>query len=561
MKYKTVSHEYETIRLTWPNWLPQKCPFCDSPIQHLYADNGKKIHTLDGIIYQITNYYSCTSSVCPSNQKPFNPHMRFDYGSREYGADIFRFIAEEFLLFEASIKGIHKKLTHKYNIKISERTVARICDDILNLKAYRIDENTKAMFQEYPQILLGFDGQDPGKDGKALWLFMDLLTGRVLHTVILDGIDYSKLHGIIEEVLENYNASVIGFVSDKQNTIVKCCNTFYPDIPHQYCQFHFLNNAWNQMECLDSNLFLPIKKTLSKLYIHVADPTVKVFFEGKGKFPVKEVFAGMDQDFQIMIKARNKKFRHLRGVWIYETLQKSCKEMKKYLKQMDPEFRFTKIFSKTIRKINEVLKQSKTLYTEVKHLATSFEEIRGNFEDPTCQWLSQQVTLDDIYRELWGQAVSKGLPSDLVDLRAFLPSKSRSYVEILGEWCRLWESYRPGLFQYQNFPKPIKTNNGCENAFSQEKQKLIRRVAKMKVGHLIGTRGESYLRLSHCTQEELESDIVQEYSQAIIYNLQIQQQQKISAITQYWRRKDKDYRGFTGDVIDFFPFYLEEVES
>jgi hypothetical protein len=560
MKYPTESEDYETHRLTWPTWLPHKCPFCNSAIQHLYADNGKKVHTLDGIIYQIINYYKCTNPQCISLQKPFNPHMRFDYGAREYGADVFRFIAEEFLLYDASISGIFKKLSKKYEVKISERTVARICDDILNLKAYQIDETTKTIIQKNSYILLAFDGQDPGKDGKALWLFMDALTGRVLHTVLLDCIDYTKLYGIIETILEKYNASLIGFVSDKQNTITKCCKTYYPEIPHQYCQYHFLSNTWNHLECLDSNIFLPIKKVLSKLYIHRASLTSKVYFEGRGEFTVREVFADMDRDFQVMIKARNKKFKYLRGLWLYGTLRNTCTDMKAYLERMDPTYRFTRIFSKTVTDIEKILKQTKIRYFEVQQLATTFEAIRVNLEDPTRVWIAQQVSLDDIYGELWVQAVSKGINDDFSKLRSFLPSKSRVFVEIMGEWCRLWESYRPGLFMYRYFLKPIRTNNGCESAFGQEKQKLIRRAAKMKVGHLIGTRGEAYLRITHCNNEELESDIVQEYSEAIIKELRNQQQNRISEITQYWHKKDKIYRGFEGVVIKFYPFYPVEVK-
>lgn len=560
MKYKTQSEDYETRRIKWPKWLPQKCPFCGAKIQHLYADNGKKVHTLNGIIYQIITYYECTNIQCISLQKPFNPNMRFDYGSREYGADVFRFIAEEFLLYDTPIKNIYKKLVKKYHLKISDRTVARICDDILNLKSYQIDENTKAILQEHPFVLLGFDGQDPGKDGKALWLFMDVLTGRVLHTVILDFVDFNKLHDIIDQILAKYNISVIGFVSDKQNTIVKCCNTFYPNIPHQFCQYHFLRNTWNHLECLDSTIFLPLKKTLNGLRIHTRSQSVKIHFENKGKFSVREVFAGMDRDFQVMTKARNKTFKHLRGLWLYETLQSTCKEMRKHEAEMNPQFRFSKIFSKTLVAITAALEKLSHAYSEVTQLNCKFTNIRKEFEDPTRQWLDQQISLDTIYKDIWLLAVSVGNDPDLSKLRSFLPSKSRRYAEILGEWCRLWESYRPGLFQYRYFPKPIKTNNGCENGFSQEKQKLIRRAGKMKVGHLIGTRGEAYLRITHCSQEELESDIVQEYSQVIIRLLQTQQQQKITEITQYWRKKDRKYRGFQKDIINFYPLYLTEEE-
>ncbi len=76
------------------------------------------------------------------------------------------------------------------------------------------------------------------------------------------------------------------------------------------------------------------------------------------------------------------------------------------------------------------------------------------------------------------------------------------------EWCRLWGSYLPGLFQYYNFPVVVKTNNSLEQGFSTQKQVLFNRVAKANIIHMIATRGEDYLRLKHCDPEELESDIV-----------------------------------------------------
>lgn len=446
MKYKTQSEDYETRRIKWPKWLPQKCPFCGAKIQHLYADNGKKVHTLNGIIYQIVTYYGCTNIQCISLQKPFNPNMRFDYGSREYGADVFRYIAEEFLLYDTPIKNIHKKLSKKYQLKISVRTVARICDDILNLKSYQIDENTKAILHEHPFVLLGFDGQDPGKDGKALWLFMDVLTGRVLHTVILDSVDFNILHDIIDQILAKYHISVIGFVSDKQNTIVKCCNTFYPNIPHQFCQYHFLRNTWNHLECLDSTIFLPLKKTLSRLYIHTTNTSVKIHFENKGKFSVREVFAGMDRDFQVMIKVRNKTFKRLRGLWLFETLQSTCNEMRKHQAEMNPQFRFTKIFSKTLTTITAALAKLSPVFLEVTKLNDKFTDIRKEFEDSSRQWLDQQVSLDSIYKEIWQLAVSAGNDPDLSKLRSFLPSKNRNYAEILGEWCHCGNLIDQGCF-------------------------------------------------------------------------------------------------------------------
>ena len=91
--------EYETIRLRWPSWLPKKCPHCQSSVQYRYADNGKRVHTLTGIVNQITTYYVCTKDSCAYSRQPFCPELRLDYGERIYGSDVFREIVEDFFFF------------------------------------------------------------------------------------------------------------------------------------------------------------------------------------------------------------------------------------------------------------------------------------------------------------------------------------------------------------------------------------------------------------------------------------------------------------------------------
>ena len=73
-------------------------------------------------------------------------------------------------------------ITKKYQLKISQDTVRRICDDILKLKSLKIDEKTLEIVKRQGYILLGFDGQDPGGDAPSIWCFMDLISNRVLAT-------------------------------------------------------------------------------------------------------------------------------------------------------------------------------------------------------------------------------------------------------------------------------------------------------------------------------------------------------------------------------------------
>lgn len=396
MRHPTISSDYETVRLKWPSWLPKKCPHCQSSVKYLYADNGKLVHTLTGIVYQVMTYYACSNDKCPYFHQEFCPVPRYDYGERSYGADVFREIADEFLLYRSPIESIHLKLTTRYTLKISERTVTRICDDILNLKAYNIDQNTKSMLRANPFVILGIDGQDPGKNGKALWLFMDLLTNRVLFTCVIDSINYILLHEMIEQIKAEYNVDILGFVSDKQNTLVKCCATFYKDIPHQFCQYHFRRNTWNHLEMLDSNIFLPLKKKLSSLYIHTANATATVYFEGLGNRSVKEVFAPIDQDFQKMLKIRNKTFKQLRGIWLYQTVKKYVHGMQEQAKKMDPSLRMTIIFKRTYEAIIPELDKLAPNYTEIVAIYPFFREITDILNQTELKGIEQQVLLDEV---------------------------------------------------------------------------------------------------------------------------------------------------------------------
>lgn len=552
MKYKTNSRDYKTKRLSWPKWLPRKCPCCGAKVKYKDSDNGKLVHCFGGIIYQVRNRYACTNLGCKMYGKGFNPCPRFDYGEREYGADVFRWIAEKLLLFPTPIKTIHKELLLKHGMKICLRTVQRICDDIIQLKAHNIDINTLEVLKSDPFVIIGLDGQEPKKGGRSLWIFLDLIHGRVLHTCVLESINFKILHDKIELIRENYSVSIRGFVSDKQGLINKCMKHYYPKIPHQYCQFHFLNNQWKHITAFDSNVYLPLKKTIDDLYIHKASSSISVKFEGVGKRPVREVFKTLDRDFQAMARVSNKTFKRLRGITLYSDLTTYVEKMRVSEKQLDPDNRFSKIFRATRVKIEAVLKETALTVKQTGLLFTFFQEIRGTLKNPTRPGLIQQIELDNIYKEVWNLAQLNGLTKDLDEIRTFQARKSTSFHTVLAEFCRLWVSYQPGLFQYEKFSSDLRTNLICENLFSREKQALIRRGAKKVVNHLIETRGAAYVRICCCEPEELESDVVQEYSIQLMQELRDGLNEKIKASTSRWYRQGQDYNGSETAIREYY---------
>jgi hypothetical protein len=482
----------------------------------------------------------------------FNPSPRFDYSGRHFGADVFRFISNEFLLFNAKPNQIIKRLKYYHHLNISIDTVRRMYDDVLQLKSFQIDKKTKEIVQEQGFILFGLDGQEPGGDTPSIWCFMDLVSNRILATRKFDSLDHEKLRETIEEIEQLYGVKLIGWVSDKQNVITKCHDEYYPDVPHQYCHFHFLRNTWRHLTALDSNVYLPLKKTINGLYIHTASKSAKVKFENVGKASVRDAFENTDKDLQTMLKVRNKTLKELRGTWLYETLEKYVDEMEAVRVTLDPNFRFAKIMKNTILSLKEAFTEVKPYYEDSKLLFSHFQEIRKALGKEELSKDEKVAQLDEIYGEIFKIAKARDDTMELSECKSFLPSKKKTTVKILGEWCRLWESYKRGLFEYYDFPKVVKTNIPLEKAFSVEKQAIYSRVAKANVWRMVATRGEDYLRIKHCEPEELEEDILLEYSEELIRQLRSELSAKIKEISALSRARSRQYDWFDADVSKYY---------
>jgi len=556
MNRPTNSEEYNTVRIGYPPEFDHECPLCKSEVKYRYPDNGKLVHTLNGDVYQILNLYTCTNKECVMSKVAFNPGPRFDYSQRHFGADVFKLVSEEYLIFDLKPDQIYKRLTLKYGLSISLDTVSRMCDDVLKLKALKIDENTLEIVRKQGSILLALDGQDPGGVAPSIWCFVDLCSNRILATRKFDSLDHEKLRDTIEEIKEIYGVKIIGWVSDKQNVITKCHDTFYPAIPHQYCQYHFLRNTWNHLSALDSNVYLPLKKAVNSLYIHSASKRSKVYFENVGKVSVREAFKNTDEDLQAMIKVRNKTFKELQGIWLHETLSAYAEKMEEAVKSLDSSFRFTKIMTQTISALKTALNEVKCHHDDACLLHGYFQQIRKILGDPETTKDKKTEQLGFIYDVIFMEAQRRDPLFTMEECKSFLPGKKKSTVEIMGEWIRLWNSYFPGLFVYYGFSEPIRTNMELERMFSRQKQAIFNRAAKANVVRLVATRGEDYLRIKHCNPEELSSDIIGEYSELIVRELRAQLAADVKKITQLMLTRSRAYEKFDLDVK---KYYQEEA--
>jgi hypothetical protein len=241
-----------------------------------------------------------------------------------------------------------------------------------------------------------------------------------------------------------------------------------------------------------------------------------------------------------------------------------CREINRIVEilvEKDPKLRFTKILTKTSLDLKSALSEVVSYYEASRELNQYFQQIREAFGNGNMSQKERKKILVKIYEDIFARAQDGNPKLSLADCRAFLPNKNKSKTEIMCEWCKLWGSYLPGLFQYCNFPVVVKTNNSLEQGFSTQKQALFNRVAKANIIHMISTRGEDYLRLKHCNPEELESDIVKEYTDEVMKELRAQLRADIKERTATWRTKSNSYMGLEIVAKDYYQYIKKKRRS
>ena len=74
---------------------------------------------------------------------------------------------------------------------------------------------------------------------------------------------------------------------------------------------------------------------------------------------------------------------------------------------------------------------------------------------------------------------------------------------------------------------------------------------------MIHTRGEDYLRLTHCEKEELTADWEIDVTNELLQNLRNNLQKDIHTSTRHWRTMSQEYCSFEGVSMH----YVKKVDS
>lgn len=160
-----------------------------------------------------------------------------------------------------SISEIHQQLQER-GVQVCERTVEHALhryDELISIHMQN-KERLQGRFREQGRVILALDGLQPDVDHEVLWVIREVLSGEILVARSLLSSSHEDLIALLREAKEVLHVPMSGIISDGQLSVRKAVATAFPEVPHQWCQFHYLREAAKPIYEADRHAKKDLKK-------------------------------------------------------------------------------------------------------------------------------------------------------------------------------------------------------------------------------------------------------------------------------------------------------------
>lgn len=460
MPIKPSDIKNATIYTYWDSRDGFICPLCFSLLRHEFNNGGRRITTLKGDLWVVTNYYSCTNSKCEMH-KAFPAAYNSTMVRKRFSLNVWAKVIQHHFKYHLNYSTIAGLMWDDWEVSISRSTVTSICQFFEMAGKQYMDEKVLQEVRSSGRIVLSLDGTQPVKKEPSLWVLSDRLTENVLLAKNLDTASANVLEKLLEEVENLYGVPIVAVIFDKQKSIVNAVKQFNPGIPHAYCQFHFLKHVVETIAAKDSFLRKSLRRAVSQLSIVQNQKIAE-------KNSLYELFKPISEELKCAIATRGDKFKVFPGMEAYLNIEHLLPKLERF-KDFSLSSKPLRTLTTLIDSLRSLLYSNYKLKEEITNLIPEFQNI--------CKILSKRMrnTLQ-IRRELskWTYKLQsrlkrKKLEYNPLKIKWQRPSYMMSCVEVWQQWIRLVKSYESGLLIAYDMEDLDFTNNAKEQLFHRSK--------------------------------------------------------------------------------------------
>jgi len=526
-----------TIHTYWDSKEGLICPLCSSQLRHEFNNGGRKIITLKGSIWVVTNYYSCTNPKCEMHEAfPATYHSAMQ--RKRFSLEVWAKVIQHHFKHHINYSTTAELMWDDWDVSISRNTVRSICEFFEMAGKQYTDKKVLKEVQISGKIVLSLDGAQPVKNEPSLWVFSDRLTGNVLLARNLESAPASILCAIFREIEMLYNVPIVAIISDKQKNIVNSVKQFKPDIPHAYCQYHFLNHVAEPIASKDSYLRKTLRKSVKQLSI-VQNSKHADLNE------LYKLFRPISEELKCAISTRGDRFDVFPGIEAYANLEYVVSRLEQF-----EEMEFTPKVSRTlnalIAALRNLIQENRYLREEITSLIPEFQQIRKILAKRERESSQIEKEAKKWVYKLQSRLKRRKLESNPQNIKWQRSSFKLSCEEIWQQWVRLINSYSEGLYEAYDVEDLDFTNNAKEQLFHRSKHHFKALLGRENVARAFLNHGGLHVQL-------LDIDFTKKNVTSVLLACEtplIEAQRKefnaqYATIRRTWRIREKDTGNFT----------------
>jgi hypothetical protein len=251
--------------------LDRNCPVCGR-MMHICDHRYRRLHTLDGPVQLICKLNRCPDPTCPGHARTRSPELEITLALPQMaiGWDVFCWIGHRRCSRHMAISLIRSELLDDYGIKLSDDAIEQYIRRYQVMLAARQQdaESLRRLYGSSAEIILCIDGLQPEKGHEALYVVRELTRKRVWFAEPLLSATGDEVRHLITKAkqwADSLGTPVGLWMSDKQDAFVTAIAAEFPDVPHRYCDNHFLRDLAKPVLEADSHAKVQMRKKVRGL--------------------------------------------------------------------------------------------------------------------------------------------------------------------------------------------------------------------------------------------------------------------------------------------------------
>jgi hypothetical protein len=251
--------------------LDRNCPACGRSM-YVCDHRYRHLHTLGGPVELLCRLNHCPDPRCPGHATTRSPELEITIAPPYWaiGWDVFCWIGQRRFSRHLAVPVIQAELRDDYAITLSEDAIEKYIRRYQAMLAAR-QQDAELLRREYPagaEIILCIDGLQPEKGHETLYVVRELTRKRVWFAEPLLSATAAEVRRLVRKAkqwAESLGTPVGLWMSDKQEAFVTAIAAEFPDVPHRYCDNHFLRDLARPVLEADSHAKVQMRRKVRGL--------------------------------------------------------------------------------------------------------------------------------------------------------------------------------------------------------------------------------------------------------------------------------------------------------